>query len=282
MGPCELNGDTSAKLERAAELRWGEEMRERPLIGVTTSEVRKAETVDPTPEGEPPRAEMALGLTYLRAVEAAGGLPVVIPPLDLDAIEPLLDRISGICLSGGPDIHPQAYGADPDEHLGPTWPDLDRFELAIAGRADARGIPMLAICRGTQALNVVRQGTLVQHLPDHEGGVAHRQRVPGDQPSHDVSVDPRSRLATLIDACEVGVNSFHHQAIDRLGDGLVATAWAEDGTIEAVEDPSRDFLVGVQWHAELMTERPQEASLFRGFVEAASGIGSPLSGARAA
>jgi len=257
-------------------------MRSRPLIGVTTSEVRKAETVEPTPEGEPPRHEMALGLTYLRAVEEAGGLPVVIPPLDLDAIEPLLDRLSGICLSGGPDIDPHAYGAEPDEHLGPTWPDLDRFELAIAGRADAREIPLLAICRGTQALNVVRGGSLVQHLPDLGGGVDHRQRIPGDQGSHPVRIDPGSRLATTVDTDSTCVNSFHHQAIDRLGDGLVATAWADDGTIEAIEDPGRDFLLGVQWHAELLTGRTEEQLLFRSFVEAASGIGRPLEGRRAA
>lgn len=257
-------------------------MRARPFIGVTTSEVRKAETVEPTPEGEPPRHEMALGLTYVRAVEAAGGIPVVIPPLDLDAIEPLLDRLDGICLSGGPDLDPVAYGAEPDEHLGPTWPALDRFELAIAARADARAVPLLAICRGTQALNVVRGGTLVQHLPALHTEVEHRQRIPGDQGSHPIRIEPESLLATTIDARETLVNSFHHQAIDRLGDGLVATAWAEDGTIEAVEDPAREFMIGVQWHAELLTARPEEESLFRSFVEAASGLGAPLEGARAA
>lgn len=260
-------------------------MRSRPLIGVTTSEVRRAETVEATPEGEPPRHEMALGLTYLRALEAAGGLPVVIPPLDLDAIEPLLDRLSGICLSGGPDLDPHAYGAEPHERLGPTWPDLDRFELAIAARADAREIPLLAICRGTQALNVVRGGTLIQHIPDLDGTlekVEHRQRVPGNEASHRVRIDPDSHLAVTIDASDVEVNSFHHQAIDRIGDDLYATAWAEDGTIEAVEDPSRDFLIGVQWHAELLTERREESELFRSFVEAASGLGAPLQGSRVA
>lgn len=260
-------------------------LRSRPLIGVTTSEVRRAETVAPTPEGEPPHHEMALGLTYLRALEAAGGLPVVIPPLDLDAIEPLLDRLAGVCLSGGPDLHPQAYGAEPHESLGPTWPDLDRFELAIAARADARRIPLLAICRGTQALNVIRGGTLVQHLPDlaqSNGDVQHRQPNPGTEATHDIRIDPGSRLATTIDASDVDVNSFHHQAIDRLGDGLVATAWAADGTIEAIEDPSRSFLIGVQWHAELLTGRQEEGLLFRSFVEAASGLGTPLRGSRAA
>lgn len=245
-------------------------MRSRPLIGVTTSEVRKAETITPTPEGEPRQYEMALGLTYVRAVEQAGGIPVVIPPLDLDAIEPLLERVSGICLSGGPDLTPGTYGAEPDEHLGPTWPDLDRFELAIAGRADALGIPLLAICRGTQALNVVRGGTLVQHLPSVSEEIQHRQSVPGDRGTHPVRIDPASLLAATIDAEESCVNSFHHQAIDRLGDGLVATAWAPDGTIEAVEDPAREFMLGVQWHAELLTGRPEEEHLFRSFVEAAA------------
>jgi putative glutamine amidotransferase len=266
----------------------GEELlkRRRPLIGVTTSEVRRAETVEPTPEGEPPRHEMALGLTYLKAIELVGGLPVVIPPLDIRLIEPLLDRLDGICLSGGPDLHPGAYDAEPDPHLGPTEPDLDRFELAIASAADMRELPILAICRGTQALNIVRGGTLHQHIPDlhpetdGDGVVHHRQRIPGNEASHGVKLDPASRLAATIDASTTGVNSFHHQAIDRLGHDLVATAWADDGTIEAVEDPSRRFLIGVQWHAELLVERREEESLFRSFVEAAAGLPLPTGGTR--
>jgi putative glutamine amidotransferase len=253
-------------------------MRTRPLIGVTTSEVRRAETLEPIPEGEPPQHEMALGLTYLRAVEAAGGLPVVIPPLDLPLIEPLLDRLSGVLLSGGPDVHPDAYGAEPDENLGPTEPDLDRFELAIASAADMRDIPLLAICRGHQALNIVRGGTLVQHLPDvhpEEGTTDHRQKIAGRLPSHDVRVDPASRLAATIDASDIGVNSFHHQAIDRVGRGLTAVAWADDGTIEAVEDRTRPFLIGVQWHAELLVHRREELGLFTAFVEAAAAERSP-------
>ena len=166
---------------------------ERPLIGVTTSEVRPAERVDPTARGRAARrAEMALGLPYLRGLEAAGGLPLVMPPLSEDAIEPLLDRLDGICLSGGPDLDPAAYGAEPHPELGPIEPDLDRFELAVARRADAREMPILAICRGTQALNIVRGGALHQHLPDLSTEIAHRQRTPGDQPSHPVEVDPDS------------------------------------------------------------------------------------------
>ncbi len=242
---------------------------ERPLIGVTTSEVRAAERVNPVPEGEPVGREMALGLPYLKGLEAAGGLPVVMPPLADDAIEPLLDRLDGICLSGGPDLDPKSYGAEPHAELGPTEPDLDRFELAIARRADAREMPILAICRGTQALNIVRGGVLHQHLPDLSEEIAHRQQIPGDQPSHAIAVEPASRLAAAIEGDEIdGVNSFHHQAIDQLGEGLVVSARAPDGTIEAVEDPSRRFLIGVQWHAETLVHRPYEAALFRRFVEA--------------
>jgi len=246
----------------------------RPLIGVTTSEVRAAEQVTLVPEGEPRAREMALGMPYLRGLEAAGALPMVIPPMDEEAIEPLLDRLDGLCLSGGPDLDPATYGADPHDELGPTEPDLDRFELAIARRADAREMPILAICRGTQALNIVRGGVLHQHLPELSEEIPHRQTSPGTEPSHQIEVEPGSKLAAALGydglavADGLDVNSFHHQAIDRLGEGLKVTARAPDGTIEAVEDPSRDFLVGVQWHAETLVHRPYEANLFRRFVAA--------------
>jgi putative glutamine amidotransferase len=251
---------------------------ERPLIGVTTSEVRPAERVTPLPEGEPRGHEMALGLPYLQGIEAAGGLPLVMPPLPESAIEPLLDRLDGVLLSGGPDLDPKNYGAEPHAELGPTEPDLDRFELAVARRADAREMPILAICRGAQALNVVRGGALHQHLPDLSEEIPHRQDTPGDRPSHEIELVPGSRLASalgagdteMVDAAEerIGVNSFHHQAIERLGEGLAVSARAPDGTIEAIEDPSRPFLLGVQWHAETLTHRPYESALFRSFVDA--------------
>jgi putative glutamine amidotransferase len=245
----------------------------RPLIGVTTSEVREAQRKDPIPESEPRVREMALGLTYLRALEAAGALPLVVPPLPEEAIGPLLDRLDGICLSGGPDIDPAAYGAEPNPHLGPTEPDLDRFELEVARRADAREMPILAICRGTQALNVARGGGLHQHLPEISE-FAHRQQTPGTETSHPIEIEAGSRLAAALGDEEVevadhlDVNSFHHQAIDRIGAGLKVVARAPDGTIEAVEDPGHPFTIGVQWHAETLVHRPYEAALFRHFVEA--------------
>ena len=243
----------------------------RPLIGVTTSEVRLAEQVRPTPEGEPPRPEMALGLTYLRAIEAAGALPVVMPPLHLEAVEPLLARLSGVCLSGGPDLDPDAYDERRHPKLGPVEPELDRFELELARRADQRGLPILAVCRGAQTLNVARGGSLHQHLPDRPGvTIDHRQGAAGTEVTHDVTIAPDSMLARTMGRHEAQVNSFHHQGINRLGTGLRAVAWSPDGVIEGIEAPARDFLVGVQWHAECLVERPEQAALFAGLVSAAA------------
>jgi putative glutamine amidotransferase len=235
----------------------------RPLIGVTTSELRSSRATTLRRHGEPPHAEMALGMTYLRAVEAVGGMPVVLPPLG-DA-ELLLDRLDGVCLSGGPDLDPEAYGAiERHAELGPTEPSLDAFELALARAADARGIPILGICRGAQALNVARGGTLHQHLP------AHRQTEPATATTHTVHVDEGSRLAALVGTRPLRVNSFHHQAVDELGRGLRAVAHAADGTIEAIEAPGAGFVLGVQWHAEGLVHEPRHRVLFEALVVAAS------------
>jgi putative glutamine amidotransferase len=242
----------------------------RPLIGVTTSEVRRSETLRQTPQGDPPQHEMALGLKYLRAVEAAGGLPVVLPPLAGAAIEPLVDHLTGICLSGGPDLGPETYGEERHPELGPTEDDVDRFELALARLAWRRGLPLLAICRGAQALNVVRGGTLVQHLPDlGDGGVAHRQEAPGEELTHAIRIERDSLLASVMGRRSARVNSFHHQAVSRLGRGLRVVARARDGVVEAIEAPGKGYVLGVQWHAECLAERPEQAALFEGLVDAA-------------
>lgn len=244
----------------------------RPLIGVTTSEMREAVRTTPLPEGDPPTREMALGMVYLKAVEHAGGLPVVLPPLDHAAIEPLLDRLDGLCLSGGPDLDPDAYGQPPHDLLGLVEPDLDAFELALAQAADARGMPVLGICRGAQALNVARGGTLHQHVADVVGdGIAHRQAEVARIATHLVVVDDGTRLASIAGAGELAVNSFHHQAVDRLGRDLVATARSTDGLVEAIEDPGAETLfLGVQWHAEGLPEDPRHRALFAALVDAAS------------
>ena len=261
----------------------GRGIESRPLIGVTTSEVRIAENVSQTPQGEPPRREMALGLSYLQAIERAGGLPVVMPPLDLAAVEPLLDSLAGLCLSGGPDLDPESYHARRHPELGPTEPELDRFELAVAREGDERELPILAICRGCQALNVARGGTLFQHLPARRSTtIEHRQREPGDRPTHEVEVEPASLLARVLGRTHLEVNSFHHQAPKKLGRGLRAVAWAPDRVIEGVEAMDREFVLGVQWHAEGIAHLPEQAALFQEFVAAARRAGSGARGARAA
>ena len=231
----------------------------RPLIGVTTSELRPSAMSTTRRHGEPPHPEMALGMTYLRALDAAGAMPVVLPPVG-DA-EAVLARLDGICLSGGPDLDPGAYGA-PDRHpqLGDTEPSLDAFELALARAALAGGVPILGVCRGAQTLNVAAGGTLHQHIDGH------RQTEPGTVTTHVVDVAARTRLAGIVGAGALGVNSFHHQAVETLGGGLRAVAHAPDGTIEAIEGAG--FVLGVQWHAEALRGH---LALFRGLVAAAGG-----------
>ena len=235
-----------------------------PLIGVTTSEVRRGELATLRRHGEPPQHEMALGLTYMRAVELAGGVPVVLPPLE-NGLATLLERLDGICLSGGPDLDPVAYGARAHEQLGPTEPALDRFELQLARAADAAGIPLLGVCRGAQALNVARGGTLHQHV---EG---HRQTELATQPVHSVRIAARSRLAQVIGAHATTSTPSTTRPSTSSATGLVATSWAPDGTIEAIEDPRHPFLLGVQWHAETLVDDDAQLALFRALVDAASG-----------
>ena len=241
-----------------------------PLIGVTTSEVRAAVLARPLKQGDPAQPEMALGMVYMRAVELAGGLPVVLPPLSSERVAPLVEQLAGICLSGGPDLAPAGYGAEPDPHLGPTEPALDAFELCVAEQADRLGLPILGICRGLQALNVARGGTLHQHLPDvTDGSIEHRQTEPGHVATHPVRIEPGSGLAQILGGEETDVNSFHHQGVAELGRGLRAVAWAPDSTIEGVEGDDARFVLGVQWHVEGLVGHPEHLALFETLVREA-------------
>jgi putative glutamine amidotransferase len=232
----------------------------RPLIGVTTSELRPSGMSTLRRQGEPAHPEMALGMTYLQAIERAGGVPVVLPPCVSD-LEALISRLDGVCLSGGPDLDPAAYGArSRHEELGPTEPSLDEFELALAHAAIERRMPLLGICRGSQALNVACGGTLHQHVDGH------RQSEPGYHATHEVEIVAGTRLAGLMGAGRLAVNSFHHQAVDRLGRGLrVAGHACEDGTVEAVEGAG-GLVIGVQWHAEALAD----GRLFEALVDAST------------
>jgi putative glutamine amidotransferase len=242
----------------------------KPMIGVTVSEIRAKEDAQRVRHGEPTQTEMTLGLSYMRAVELAGGLPVALPPLASENVNPLLEQLSGLLLTGGPDLDPACYGAEPDPELGPIDHDADVFEIELCRQADRRGLPILGICRGAQVLNVARQGTLFQHLPDVTSGVVeHRQSEPGNRTTHEVRVSPDSGLAQTTGGGPVNVNSFHHQAIDRLGLDLRAVAWAKDGVIEAVEDLRGQFVLGVQWHAETLVDKAEQLALFERLVAAA-------------
>ena len=174
---------------------------------------------------------------------------------------PLIERLDGICLSGGPDLDPNAYGA-PERHLelGPTEPSLDAFELALTRLALERSLPILAVCRGAQALNVACGGTLHQHIPGH------RQTDARDARPRTTSRSPPARACTASSGpATCRVNSFHHQAVDKVGDGLEVVGRAPDGTIEAIEGPG--FIVGVQWHAETLHAH---LPLFEALVSAAA------------
>ena len=243
----------------------------RPLIGLTTSERRNPVRDELLPHAEAGRDELVLNFHYMRAVTRAGGLPAVMSPQPLDAVDELVARLDGLLVPGGPDVDPSMYGHEPDDDLGPTWLEVDRFEAAVVRAAEERGLPVLAICRGMQLVNVAHGGTLIQHLPDHVGDdVTHRRASLEDQvATHPVRIEGGSRLAALLGSERLEVNSYHHQAPRDVGDGLRPVAWADDGVIEGLEAEDA-WVVGVQWHAEAMQEAVEQQALFAGFVEAAA------------
>jgi putative glutamine amidotransferase len=242
-----------------------------PLVGVSTSEVRSAGDSALVPQGEPARTELALGERYLEAVRLAGGMPVILAPVEAGSIGSLLSHLDAVCLSGGPDLDPAAYGTQAHPELGPTEAELDHFELELARAAVAKGLPVLGICRGMQVLNVALGGSLHQHLPDLGSELNHRQERLTSEPSHRVTLERDSRLTKVIGRRYVEVNSFHHQGLHMLGRGLTVAGRAPDGVVEAVEAPGRRFIFGVQWHAECLVGRPEHLALFRGLVRAARG-----------
>lgn len=239
----------------------------KPLIGISTSEFRTPDRVDRDPDAEPPQRELALGLDYPIAVAEAHGLPVVLPP-QLDVAVELVGRLDGLMLSGGPDIDPTLYAEPPHPELGPIEPATDRWELALLHAALAREIPVLAICRGMQLLNVAQGGSLYQDIPDQLGAEGHRQKARGSQTTHDVAVDPESQLAAITGGGTLAVNSFHHQAVKDLGRGLRISAKSDDGIVEAIEGTNHPFLIGVQWHGESLYPIPAHLAVFEAFMDA--------------
>jgi putative glutamine amidotransferase len=211
---------------------------------------------------------------YSEAVEAAGGAPVHISLIPKrDYIAAVMDDLDGILLPGSDsDVDPLRYGAEPHPQLGSVHAIKDETDLLVLEEIERRGLPLLAICFGMQVLNVSRGGTLIQDIPSQlPAAIKHQQGAPRDRRSHAVKLGDAGLLATLGEGESVLVNSHHHQALERIGENLVATAWASDGLIEAIEDsrPER-FAVGVQWHPEIGWETDNlSKALFERFIAAA-------------
>jgi putative glutamine amidotransferase len=228
----------------------------RPVVGITTYVVPAAFGVW--------QLESALvPADYVRAVERAGGRPLLVPPSE-DGVEETLDAVDGLIFSGGSDLDPGLYGQDAHVETDGVVAERDRAELALLAAALERDLPVLAICRGSQVLNVALGGDLVQHLPDVVGNERHKH-TPGVFADHEVGLVPEERLFPVL-GDSILVKSHHHQGFGRLGRGLRAAAFADDGTIEAVWEPSRRFAVGVLWHPEA---DDADARLFDELVEQA-------------
>jgi len=228
----------------------------RPLIGITAyAEPNVRFGVWDVPAALIP-------LSYIQGIESAGGRALLVPPSE-DGIDETLDAVDGLLFSGGSDIDPAEYGHDPHPETNGLRPERDRAELALLTAALERDMPVLAVCRGSQVLNVARGGDIVQHLPEVVGDEKHKH-TPGVFADHDVEVKVESRLGSLL-GDRAPVKSHHHQGFGRIGAGLVETAWAEDGTLEGLEDPAKRFAVGVLWHPEA----GEDAALFRALVDEA-------------
>ncbi|MBK3631044.1 gamma-glutamyl-gamma-aminobutyrate hydrolase family protein [Streptomyces sp. MBT49] len=223
-----------------------------PLIGVTTY-------LEPRARWNVWELDAALlPVGYPRLVQRAGGLAAMLPPDSPEHAAAAVARLDGLVIAGGPDVEPVRYGAEPDPRTGPPARERDTWELALIEAALAADVPLLGICRGMQLLNVALGGTLVQHIDGHA-------EVVGAFGTHPVEPVPGTRYAGAVPE-ETSVPAYHHQAVDRLGSGLVPSAHAADGTVEAVELPSARWVLGVQWHPEM----DQDVRVMRALVEAAA------------
>ncbi|MGH7653967.1 MAG: gamma-glutamyl-gamma-aminobutyrate hydrolase family protein [Gemmatimonadaceae bacterium] len=217
-------------------------------------------------------SKVRLSLNYVRSLESAGLVPLVVPPLaSPDRAGEILDVAAGLLLTGGEDVAPALYGAPPHRKLGNTNPERDATELALLAAARERQVPVLAICRGIQLLNVACGGTLYQDLPsERPSAVQHDQPNDRAARTHDVTIAAGSRLAAATGAVTMAVNSYHHQAVCQLGGGLRVTATAPDGVVEGVEsDDPAWWVLAVQWHPEDLTTdvRSWDRGIFKAFAD---------------
>jgi putative glutamine amidotransferase len=240
----------------------------RPLIAVTT-------TMWPGGTHNLPRVQ--LNAAYISAVEAPGGTALPLTPAHgPESIRRILDVCHGLLLTGGEDVEPSRYGQSPIPEVGEVNPERDEMEIAAVHEAVRRGMPILAICRGIQVLNVALGGTLYQDIPSQRGGdVLHEQEAPVNARWHAGRVHPGSGLERIFGAVDLCINSFHHQAVRDVAPSLEATVWAEDGIVEGVEGREHPWMYGVQWHPErgeahgpTGDERDPDRRLFWAFVQA--------------
>lgn len=239
----------------------------RPIIGITAR-----------PQNVAAAKNELLGYltthTYTDCVLRGGGIPVLLLPVEPDLIDPILDRIDGVVLTGGGDIAPERYGAERHDAVRMVNHERDEFELSLVTKAYERKMPMLAICRGNQVVNVAFGGTLIQDLPSHSG--AHGHDISGEgayEPHSQALVEEGSKIASIFGAGLHGINSIHHQAVEELGVGLKVVASAPDGTVEALEHVDKAWdLLSVQWHPEYLGVRDHGDShdLFTAFVDSAA------------
>lgn len=239
----------------------------RPIIGITAR-----------PQNVAAAKNELLGYltthTYTDCVLRGGGIPVLLLPVEPDLIDPILDRIDGVVLTGGGDIAPERYGAERHDAVRMVNHERDEFELSLVTKAYERKMPMLAICRGNQVVNVAFGGTLIQDLPSHSG--AHGHDISGEgayEPHSQALVEEGSKIASIFGAGLHGINSIHHQAVEELGVGLKVVASAPDGTVEALEHEDKAWdLLSVQWHPEYLGVRDHGDShdLFTAFVDSAA------------
>ena len=228
----------------------------KPVVGITTY-------LTPARFGVWELESALIPADYVRAVERAGGRALLVPPSE-DGVEETLDALDGLIFSGGSDLDPATYGQEAHPETSGVVAERDRGELALLEAALARDMPVLAVCRGSQVLNVALGGDLVQHLPEVVGDEKHKH-TPGEFADHDVELEPETRIASLL-GDRAPVKSHHHQGFGQLGEGLREAGRAEDGTLEAIEDPSRRFALGVLWHPEA----GEDLRLFEALVEEAA------------
>lgn len=240
----------------------------RPLIGVTA-------TTGPSRSGE----RASLGAAYLLAIQGAGGVPILLPPqLDSDSLRVLGPQLDGLILTGGGDIHPSRYGEPPHPTVAGVSEERDELEAFAIDLALDRGLPILAICRGMQMLNVALGGSLHQDIPSDFTTEINHAQTSGESPrersdvTHAVTVEEGCHLAQILGSSELMVNSMHHQAVKELGRGLRPVAWAPDGVMEGLEiEDSARFVVAVQWHPEdLVTAHEHARRLFEALVHKAA------------